>query len=165
VIQFYDGTQPTNRCSQPSSPQLIAVPAVVGKTQGRAEKTLQNYGYSVTVSTEPSAAAAPGTVLSQNPPGGALAYQATTVTITVATAPPPGPPPPVVVPNVIGMTQADAVLALAGAGFAVTVNTAWQCTPSNSCGAVPGTVWQESPPGGALDDAGTTVILWLNPTG
>jgi hypothetical protein len=165
VIKFYDGTQPTERCSQPSDAQLISVPSVVGKRQASAQKTLEKYAYTVSVTSLPTAASPPGTVFAQDPPGGSLAYQGTTVTIVVAAAPPPGPPLPAVVPNVVGMSQPDAILALATAGFAVEVKTEWECTPPDSCGAIAGAVWQQSPPGGALDAPGSTVILWVNPAG
>jgi penicillin-binding protein 1A len=164
-ISFYDGTQPTHRCSQPSGPQLIAVPSVIGWHQANAERVLGSYAYSVSVSTEESATAPAGTVISESPPAGSMAYQGTTVSIVVATAPPPGPAPPTVVPDVVGMTQSDAVLALAAAGFSVQVTTQWECDPHDSCGAVAGQVWLETPPGGAIADPNSTVIIWVNPSG
>ena len=111
------------------------------------------------------ATAPAGTVISESPPAGSMAYQGTTVSIVVATAPPPGPAPPAVVPDVVGLTQSDAVLALAAAGFSVQVTTQWECDPHDSCGAVAGQVWLETPPGGAVADPNSTVIIWVNPSG
>ena len=75
------------------------------------------------------------------------------------------PAPPAVVPDVVGLTQSDAVLALAAAGFSVQVTTQWECDPHDSCGAVAGQVWLETPPGGAVADPNSTVIIWVNPSG
>ena len=36
VIQYFDGTQPAYRCNQPSGPQVIAVPSVVGMSEEAA---------------------------------------------------------------------------------------------------------------------------------
>jgi penicillin-binding protein 1A len=168
VITFYDGTQPTNRCSQPSGPQRIALPSVVGVTQTRAQQVLQSFGFQVSVTQRQSAKAPPGSVLSQDPPPGSIELQGSTVTIVVATAPPapsPSPSPsPVVVPDVVGLTQAEAVSQLTADGFNVSVVTEW-CKPKGSCKDKPGIVWQQSPPGGSYAPPGSTVVLWVNPGG
>ena len=54
---------------------------------------------------------------------------------------------------------------LAAAGFSVQVTTQWECDPHDSCGAVAGQVWLETPPGGAVADPNSTVIIWVNPSG
>jgi penicillin-binding protein 1A len=163
VFTYYAGTEPTARCAQPSGPQLISVPSVVGLPQAAAERTLQSYAYDVDVVSQESATAPPGTVLSQNPPGGVGAFQGTRVTITVASAPPPAPKQ-VAVPNVVGLQQSDAVLQLSALGFQVVVTSKWACTPPASCGAVAGEVWLQSPPSGALADSGSVITIWANPT-
>jgi len=95
--------------------------------------------------------------------------QGTTVAIVVATAPAPSPTPsptpsPIVIPNVVGLTQAEAVSQLTADGFAVSVKTQWQCEPPPSCHAQPGVVWQQSPPGNSYGPPGSTVVLWVNPS-
>lgn len=171
-IQFYDGTQPTARCSEPGRPQRVALPSVLGMTQAKAESTLGGYGFPTVVVDQPTGSAPEGTVLGQDPAAGSVAVQGTTVTLTVATplptpSPQPSPSPspsPVAVPNVVGMAQDDAVLAMSRAGFNVQVITE-ACSPAGSCDPTAGVVWQQSPPAGAMDDPGSLVTLWVNPSG
>jgi penicillin-binding protein 1A len=169
TITFYDGTQPTGRCSQPPGPQRIPIPGVVGLTEAQATQTLRSYAYPVSVTHQLSTQAPEGTVLSEDPPGGSVALQGTTIAITVATAPAPSPTPsptasPIIVPNVVGLTQAEAVSQLTADGFNVSVKTQWQCDPPASCHAQPGDVWQQSPPGNSYGAPGSTVVLWINPS-
>jgi len=169
TITFYDGTQPFGRCSQPTGPQQIGMPGVVGMTEAQATQTLQSYAFTVSVTRQLSTRAPAGTVLSQDPPGGSIAMQGTTVAIVVATAPAPSPTPsptpsPIVIPNVVGLAQAEAVSQLTADGFVVSVKAQWQCEPPPSCHAQPGVVWQQSPPGNSYGPPGSTVVLWVNPS-
>jgi hypothetical protein len=93
VIQYFDGTQPMYRCNEPSGPQLIAVPSVVGMSEEAAVALLKSYAFIVYVTVD-DAPGAQGVVLSQDPGGGAKAFQRTIVTIYVASGvPPPSPSP------------------------------------------------------------------------
>jgi 1A family penicillin-binding protein len=93
VIQYFDGTQPRYRCNQPSGPQPIAVPSVVGMSEEAAVALLKSYAFVVYVTVE-DAPGAQGLVLSQDPAAGSIALQRTIVTIHVASgAPPPSPVP------------------------------------------------------------------------
>jgi len=177
-VTFYDGTQPTERCSRPSGPQLVALPSVVGLPEARARQTLQSFGFQVTLVEQPGNGPA-GTVLSQDPSAGSLQMQGSMVKLVVTSAPPSPSPSPwptpsgsptpsptpslIIVPNVVGLTQAEAVSQLTADGFYVSVKTQWQCQPHGKCKAKPGYVWQQSPPGGAYGAPGSTVVLWVNP--
>jgi hypothetical protein len=60
---------------------------------------------------------------------------------------------PVTVPDVVGLTQADAITALEGAGFVVSVETATSST------VLAGLVISQAPVGGSDSTAGATVII------
>ena len=96
-VRFVVGTQPTNVCDEPTSPQQSAIPSVVGMDEEQARATLESFGFAVLVEPQTVVGLAPGTVLSQAPPSGELAYPGDSVIIVVAQAPPtaaqPGPTP------------------------------------------------------------------------
>jgi penicillin-binding protein 1A len=93
VIQFFDGTQPMWRCNEPSGPQLIPVPSVVGMSEEAAVALLKSYAFLVAVSVD-DVPGVQGLVVSQDPARGAAAMQRTVVTIHVASgAPLPSPSP------------------------------------------------------------------------
>jgi penicillin-binding protein 1A len=94
VVTYISGTQPTIRCSQPSSPQMVSVPSVIGMTEEKAIAVLESWAFVVEVQRVESLNPA-GTVLSQDPGSGTPLLQGSTVTITVASgvAPTPSPQP------------------------------------------------------------------------
>jgi beta-lactam-binding protein with PASTA domain len=68
-----------------TGPALIAVPDVTGLDERSARQRLESTGFEVTVVDQPTAdPAQAGTVVSQDPAGGAEAERRSTVTITVA---------------------------------------------------------------------------------
>jgi serine/threonine-protein kinase len=95
-----------------SGPKQVPVPDVVGLTQQEAQQTLGNRGFQVTVTSQGSVSAAPGTVLSQNPAAGAKADPGATVAIVVARA-----IPKVVVPDLVGLSETEASGTLTAAGL------------------------------------------------
>jgi membrane peptidoglycan carboxypeptidase len=125
------------------------VPDVVGMKQADAEQTLLDATFTPNVvkeaSTEPE-----GTVFAQEPKGGATATLGSRVTIHVSN----GKAPTAVVPNVVGMTQADAEAAIKGAGFAVKVVEEAVCEPTQD-----GVVIAQDPGGGKKADEGSTVVI------
>jgi membrane peptidoglycan carboxypeptidase len=161
TVQFIAGTEPKKVCKEPTGPQLVTVPSVVGLSKSGATSTLQSYGFKVGVKEKNAPSAAPGTVLSQSPSAGTSAYQGSTVTITVASGRSP-PPSTATVPNVVGKSRGDASSRLRSAGFSVAVIERWQCHPPDSCGAQPNVVWQQSPGGGSKAKLGSTVTIWVN---
>src|ERR1700733_9221783 len=81
---------------------------------GQAQAALQAVGLTATQDPESSTTIASGMVISTNPASGAMAPFGSAVTVTVSTG-----PPTVAVPNVIGMTIAQATTTLQSAGLAV----------------------------------------------
>jgi serine/threonine-protein kinase len=144
-------------CTEPSSYQTLVVPSVVGLQRESAVSTLQSAGFNVAVEYAPSDERE-GTVIDQDPPAGASLIQTGTVTITVAR----GAPELADVPNVIGMGEAAATVALRAEGFEVSVVRKQECDPADpSCTYRPGVVWAQSPTGQA--EPGSTVTITVNP--
>jgi penicillin-binding protein 1A len=92
VVTYISGTQPTIRCSQPSGPQLVGVPSVIGMNEAEAITALEGWAFVVEVQRVESLNPA-GMVLSQDPGSGTPLLQGSTVTITVASGVAPSPSP------------------------------------------------------------------------
>ena len=82
-------------------PEMVVVPDVLEESQARAQQILEDAGFEVRASPEPSCAPA-DTVREQNPGAGEEADEGSTIQITVSTG------LQVSVPQVQGMTEADA---------------------------------------------------------
>jgi serine/threonine-protein kinase len=95
-----------------TGPKQVAVPNVVGLSEGDARTALSGQGFAVTVVQQPSSTAKAGDVLSQTPGSGAKVEPGTSVRIVVAQA-----PQQVEVPDLTGKAAADAIDALSSAGF------------------------------------------------
>ena len=129
--------------------EKVAVPDVVGSTQADAEATLQQAGLSGSVTQKEDADAAPGTVLSQDPAGGAKIAPGSTVKLVVATA-----PADVAVPGVLDATEADARDTLENAGFQVRVKESDVDTPDQD-----GVVVDQDPAPDATAKPGSRVTI------
>ncbi|HEX9123936.1 MAG TPA: transglycosylase domain-containing protein [Actinomycetota bacterium] len=164
TIQYIAGTEPHKICKEPSSYQYLTVPSVIGLKESQAAAELQAAGFNVRTQYQPSDQA-PGTVIAQNPAAGEQAQQTSTVTITVAQKASPSPSPQsAAVPDVVGMSQGQAIAALQGAGFQVAVVKDQQCSPSDpSCDYQKGVVWSQDPAGGTQAPVGATVTVIVNP--
>ncbi len=161
TVRFISGTAPTQVCLEPSGPQEVSVPSVVGLTQEDAAAKLTTYGFLTSIQLQVVEGAPAGTVLAQDPGAGVAALQGTTVTLTVA-GPGSGPPIPIDLPDVVGLPWGDARAVLRESGFKVEVVNDWQCSPPELCGAVADTVWHQDPTGGEKVDPGSTVTIWVN---
>lgn len=124
-----------------------AVPNVLGLAQGSAATALTGAGFGVAIVTLASPTAAEGVVIDQTPSAGVVALTGSAVTIRVSSG-----PGAVVVPKVIGMTQAEAVNALTFVGFRTQVAL-------QKGGGTVGTVIAQSPLGGQDAASGTAVII------
>jgi eukaryotic-like serine/threonine-protein kinase len=127
----------------------IDVPSVVGASAPDARAALTDLGLLVEPTRQYDAAVPKGVVISQNPTEGTL-YQGDAVEIVVSQG-----PPLVEVPSVFGQSSEDAVAALEGAGFAVSVQQA------------PGYVGfdlvsSQSPSAATMLPAGSTVTIYLS---
>ncbi len=95
-------------------PEPVTVPDVVGMAQAAAGSAITGAGLVVGVVTlQYSDTVAAGDVISQNPLAGETALTGSAVDLVVSNG-----PQPVLVPNVVGMTQADAEVAIIAAGLA-----------------------------------------------
>jgi membrane peptidoglycan carboxypeptidase len=82
-VRYVAGTEPTSVCTEPDSPQEVAVPQVTGLSEERARAALEGYGFRVVVEPVQGQGLDAGTVLSQSPPSGAQAFPGDTVIIVV----------------------------------------------------------------------------------
>ena len=164
-FQYIAGTEPAMKvCKEPSSYQTLTVPSVVGLLRQAAITTLHNAGFNVSIAFEPSPDQPEGTVISQDPSGGAQLLQTATVTITVVKGSPSPSPSLAAVPDVVGLTRGAASATLDGAGFIVSVVLEQKCDPADpTCDYRKGVVWSQSPGGGRQLEVGSTVTIVVNP--
>lgn len=147
-----------------SGPELATVPRVVGTPVGRATSRVAQAGFRARVvrvaSTEPE-----GTVVAQNPQGGARATSGTLVRLNVSRGPAGGTTTVVTtatteaqapVPDTVGQDEATAQATLEGAGFTVRVVD----RPTESA-EQEGIVVRQSPAGGASARSGSTVTIFV----
>src|SRR6185503_9173312 len=107
-----------------SGPVRAQVPDVVGMTQPAAAAAIVAAQLTVgSVTTASSTVIAAGAVISETPAAGALVDPGSAVDLVVSSG-----PPQVAVPNVVGLTQAEAMSAIINAGLAATVTTATSAT-------------------------------------
>lgn len=149
---FIKDTQPTEICAEPSGPVAAVVPDVVGFPQDEGIKLLENAGFKVTVKTEPSDLYPPGRITRQSPAGGVEGQGGQEVTIWIARA-----ASSATVPNVVGMSEADAKAKLQEAGFKVLVDRDPACSGKNtSC-----RVTSQSPAEGTKASEGSEVQITI----
>jgi len=128
----------------------VQVPAVIGLTKDEATSQLNELGFKVLATEEPSDTIEAGRVLSQNPGPGTKLDKAETVKIAVSTG-----VEKIDVPDVVGKTQDEAVNALSDAGLRVKIATA------EDPAAAEGTVASQLPAAGekVLKDAEITITI------
>ncbi|MBO6133142.1 MAG: protein kinase [Lachnospiraceae bacterium] len=93
----------------------VNVPSVVGLSKAEAKVSLESQGFKVQESEGTSDSVEKGQVISQSPESGQLAETGSTVNIVVSTGAPEAEAKSV--PNIVGMTENDAKVALDKAGF------------------------------------------------
>lgn len=125
----------------------VTVPNVVGMTQDAAKATLTAAGLSGTVTiVQQNSTADSGTVLAQDPAAGSQAAATAAITLTVSNG-------KTSVPDVVGLSQANAIAALQSAGFSVAV------TFSSSSGVTKGNVISQTPTGGTAATPTTVTVI------
>jgi len=137
-----------------TGPQQVAVPNVVGSQIDDARSQLSAKGFGAST-TQQVSDQEPGTVLSQDPAGGATAAPGATISLVVAKA-----SDQVTVPDVTGDDEAGATNTLEGAGFTVKVTDEDVDTPSQE-----GIVQSQSPSGGSKAKKGSQVTILVGRTG
>ncbi len=137
----------------------VPVPDVRGLTTAAAQQKLAEAGFaSVAVNVETAEFTA-GTVANQAPKGGASAPQGSKVTIEVAATP---KAQPTAVPNVVGLSRAEARSLLVAGGFAVL-----EVFEPAVAGTTPvpksGNVWKQSPVAGSAKPTDSVVQISIQP--
>lgn len=146
-------------------PVRIVVPNVIGMTLANAEAGIFGAGLALGAELEEySATVAAGRVISQAPAGGTQVSQGSSVTIVVSRGPFPsegegegGEPVTTAVPNVVGMTQANAEAAILGAGLVVEA-----AGEEYSTMVAAGRVKRQMPTGGTQVSLGSHVAIVLS---
>ena len=130
-----------------SGPAQVAVPNVVNLTQATATTSITGAGLTAgTVTTAASTTIVIGNVISESPAAGTLVNSGSAVNLVVSAG--------VLVPNVVGSTQAAATTSIIGAGLvAGTVTTVASSTVPS------GSVVSESPAAGTAVNGGSAVDL------
>jgi beta-lactam-binding protein with PASTA domain len=129
-------------------PELATVPEVVGLSRSSADSRLRGEGLGVAVQEQESEEAE-GTVIAQDPAGGSSVEQGATVTITVSTGIPQAS-----VPNVVGLSAADAATQLGNAGLVPIQREQTVTDPADD-----GVVVDQRPGAGATLDEGAEVVI------
>ena len=129
----------------------VTVPSVLGLSATAATTQLESAGLLVNARNDPNSTAQAGTVIRQNPQGGAQVAKGSTVTIVVSGG-------GTKVPGVVGLSQADATTQLRNDGFLV---TAVPCSSSDSAGFSAGTVCKTSPGAGTSVPPNSTVTIYV----
>jgi beta-lactam-binding protein with PASTA domain len=137
-------------------PQMVTVPNVVGMTQANAGTAITSAGLTTgTITQAYSSTVASGNVISQSPASGTSVVSGTAVNLTVSQG--PQPIPMVTVPNVAGMTTANAKSAVISAGLNAGLVLSFH-SPTVPAGRVIGT----SPAAGASVAQGTSVLFYVS---
>lgn len=125
----------------------LDVPDVVGLPEGTAMQRLREAGFEVEVADERVySEEEPGTVARQSPAGGGSAAAGETVRLAISKG-----PEMIVVPDVRGKPEDEAVEILQDAGFEVNVNRLF----------LTGTVFNQSVHSGDRAPRGSTITLWV----
>lgn len=123
------------------------VPAIVGATSEEAAQALEAEGFTAVTYTEEKSNEAAGTVLAVSPEAGTEAKSGDAITVTVAV--------PYTVPDVEGMSEADATAALQAEGYEVT--SEWYTTEDIE----EGTAVSTDPAAGSELNSGSEVTLYV----
>ena len=151
--------------TQPPALDSVEIPDLVGRTLDveaiTAELEALTLGLSV-VEVE-TVEFGEGTVIGQAPAAGSLQRGGITVTVEVAVA--PELPSLIEMPDVTGLSEAEArgLLVAAGFGVAVTVEPFFD-VDAGRFGGEPAEVWRQEPPPGSLLEPGSAVEIWVNPS-
>jgi serine/threonine-protein kinase len=134
--------------------EMVTVPDVTGKTQADAATALEDDGFKVKVTKKSSDAVAKGTVISQKQSADSQAAKGSTVTIYVSTG-----PAQVKVPDLIGLTQAEAVAKIQALGLVESIQTVVDADVSHA-----GLVQSQDPDSGTKVNKGATITIWVAQT-
>ncbi|MDX6689102.1 MAG: eukaryotic-like serine/threonine-protein kinase [Solirubrobacteraceae bacterium] len=129
-------------------PLIGPVPSVVGLGRKAAAKKLVDAGFRVKQEEVFSSDVRINHVISESPSGGSQAEQGSLVTLTISRG-----PEQATVPDVVGKTEDEAVNAIEGANFTVSVRR------RESSSADPGTVLAQDPAGRTQAPSGSRITI------
>ncbi len=129
----------------------VAVPDVVGETQGRARAILEDAGLEVGVRTEENPDVPVEEVFAQDPPAGTVLQEGDAVAITVSSG-----APPVAVPRVVGLRELEARGRLETVGLVADVRT------EESDDVAAGLVISQNPTEGGMVAPGSRVVVQVS---
>jgi len=133
----------------------VDVPDVVGMTKADAQKALTDAGLKVVIAENPSEDVAKDVVIGQLPGAGESVAPGTSIGIVVSTGP-PATPDEVSVPDVVGLTLAEAQQTVSDAGLeAVPVPATGTGKPANQ-------VVAQTPEGGDKAQKGSGIVLYYS---
>jgi penicillin-binding protein 1A len=132
------------------------LPDVDGMPGDEASQLLNQAGFAVHTTVEPSREYPPGTVLTQQPLANTLVTPGTNVTLTLARV-----PDRELVPTVLGALADEASGAIVGNGLQVDLIREAEPPPGSPSRA--GRAWKQSPAGDVYADEGSRVTVWVNP--
>lgn len=160
TVDFADpppsSTTTTTTILGPAAP----VPNVQGQSADQAKATLEAAGFGVTITNVETDEFTPGLVSNQAPKAGTEAPAGSKVTIEVATA--PAQRAPITVPNVIGLSRADARGRLLSGGFSV-LEVFETAPPGTSPAPASGVVWRQAPVADSPKPADGVVQISIQP--
>ena len=140
--------------TQQTDSEMVKVPDVTGKTYEEAQKELNKYDLGIHKSTAPSDTVAKGKIISQDPADGKKVKKHTTVNVVISSG---EEAKTTTIPNVVGMSEADAEKALQAKNLVVKKGD-----PVYSDNVEQGEVVSVSPSEGAEVKEGTTVTLVIS---
>jgi eukaryotic-like serine/threonine-protein kinase len=134
--------------TRPSSDRQVTVPSVAGQSEAAASAALRRAGLVPVPALTASSTVANGAVISETPPSGSVVSKGTHVTIAVSTGPGSSP-----LPNVAGLTSAQANAKLKEAGFEPTTEKQSSATVAS------GRVISTNPSAGTEAQAASSVTV------
>ena len=140
--------------TQQTDSEMVKVPDVTGKTYEEAQKELNKYDLGIHKSTAPSDTVEKGKIISQDPADGKKVKKHTTVNVVISSG---EEAKTTTIPNVVGMSEADAEKALQAKNLVVKKGD-----PVYSDDVEQGEVVSVSPSEGAEVKEGTTVTLVIS---
>jgi penicillin-binding protein 1A len=160
-VQSFAPPPPTSTTSSTTiAGEVVPVPNVVGLPLDQAKAALDGSRLGVTAANVENAEYPPGTVVNQAPKAGVDAPPGSKVTLEVAVAPSIATPVPV--PNVVGLSAADARSRLLAGGF--NVSQIIEPAPAGTAPApASGIVWRQTPAPGSAKPQDSVVQISIQP--
>jgi len=151
------------RGTESLGPQLVAIPNLVGQNQRAATMQIRRLGLELgSVARLPFSAAAPDTVIAQDPPAGAAGVEKPGISVIVSD-PAATLTSGFVMPSFVGQQYATAaaVISRAGLKLAPAIEIPSETFPVAGVPVTAGTVMNQSPQAGYLVDASSQIELTI----